>query len=304
MSQSIVRRYLRHGMLPQLAVFESAARLGGFTRAGEELHMAQPTVSTQLRKLSDTLGVQLFEQVGRKVHLTPAGNVVLQGCRDLFAAFEHMDTALGALRKLETGRLQLAVGTAAAHFAPHLLAQFVEKHPQLEVSLQVHNREALIRRLEGNQDDLYIFANPPQGEVVCQPLAGNAMAVVARKDHAMARRRRVPLAQLAQEPFLLREPGSGTRQFAVEMFQRHGLAPRVRMELSGNEAIKQAVLAGLGVSILPQCTLEAEGADRFAVLDIEDMPLERPWQLVYPVGKQVPPPARAFLDFARAGRAA
>lgn len=302
MPTTVVRRFLRHGMLPQLAVFEAVSRHGSFTRAAEELHLAQPTVSTQIKKLSDTLGLPLFEQIGKKVHLTAAGAALQGGCRDLFAAFGRIEDSLSGLRGLEGGRLRLAVSTTGKYFAPRLLAAFVERHPKLEVALQIHNRQGLIERLARNEDDLYIFANPPtEQEVVCQPLLANPLVIFARADHRLARERNVPFAALAEEPFLMREPGSGTRQAAYELFDRHGIAPKVRMELSTNEAIKQAILAGLGISLMSRYTLGLDTDHRnLAVLDVEGLPVERQWQFVYPVGKQVSPAARAFMDFVRA----
>lgn len=297
-----VRRYLRHGMLPQLAVFESTARLGSFTRAADALHLAQPTVSSQVKKLSETLGMALFEQIGKKVWLTAAGAALLEGCSEVFGALDRIETALCGLRGLEAGRLRLAVSTTGKYFAPRLLAGFIRRHPKIEVSLQIHNREGLIERLARNDDDLYIFANPPTDhEVVCQPILANPMVLFARADHPLARRRRIPFAALAEEPFLMREPGSGTRLVAYEAFDAHALKPCVRMELSTNEAVKQAILAGLGVSILSRFTLGLDSEQReLVVLDVEGLPIERQWQFVYPVGKQVAPAARAFMDFVRA----
>ncbi len=297
-----VRRFLRHGMFPQLVVFESAARLGSFTRAAEALHLAQPTVSSQIKKLSDTLGLPLFEQIGKKVHLTAAGTALVQGCAEVFAAMDRIEGALSGLRGLETGRLRLAVSTTGKYFAPRLLAEFVRRHPGLEVSLQIHNRQNLIDRLARNEDDLYVFATPPTDqEVVRQPIFANPLVVFARADHPLAGRRKISFAELAREPFLMREAGSGTRLAAWEAFDRHRIEPAVRMELSTNEAIKQAILAGLGISILSRYTLglDTEQA-QLSVLDVEGFPIEREWQFVYPVGKQVSPPARAFMDFVRA----
>jgi LysR family transcriptional regulator, low CO2-responsive transcriptional regulator len=306
MPQTVVRRFLRHGMLPQLAVFESAARLGSFTRAAEELHLAQPTVSTQLKKLSDTLGVPLFEQIGKKVHLTPAGVALRAGCGELFAAFSRIEGTLNALRALEAGRLQLAVSTSCKYLAPRLLGAFVAGHPSLQVSLQIHNREVLQDRLARNEDDLYVFSNPPTDcDIVCQPIFPNPMVMFARADHPLAGRKTVPFAEVAAEPFLLREAGSGTRELALEAFARRGLKPRVRMELSTNEAIQQAILAGLGLSILPRHTYGvAPDHEPLAVLDVEGFPIQRQWQFVYPQGKHVAPAARAFMDFVRTGAAA
>ncbi len=297
-----VRRYLRHGMLPQLAVFESAARLGSYTRAAEALHVAQPTVSSQIKKLSEVLGLPLFEQIGKKVHLTAAGAALYEACGRVFDALAGIEDTLAALRGLEAGRLRLAVSTTGKYFAPRLLGEFVRRHPGIEVSLQIHNRQALMDRLARNEDDLYIFATPPVGDaVVCQPILANPLVVFAHADHPLARRRNIPFVALAKEPFLIREAGSGTRLAAYEAFDRHRMEPRVRMELSTNEAIKQAIIAGLGVSILSRYTLGLDTEQpQLAVLDVEGFPIERQWQFVYPVGKQVSPVARAFMDFVRA----
>lgn len=301
MPYSNIRRLLRHGMLPQLAVFEAAARLGSFTRAGEALHMAQPTVSTQIKKLSDTLGLPLFEQVGKRIHLTAAGRVLYDGCIEMFDTLSKIDNNLAHLRGLETGRLKLAVSTTGKYFTPRLLATFMARHPGVDVSLQIHNRQGLIERLTRNEDDLYIFANPPTDqEVVCQPILDNPMVVFARADHPLAGQRGLPIESLVDEPFLMREAGSGTRLVAWEMFDRAGFEPRVRMELSTNEAVRQAILAGLGVSILSRYTLGLDTENpNLAVLDIRGLPIQRPWQFVYPVGKQVSPTARAFMDLVR-----
>jgi len=302
MPHTVLRRYLRHGMLPQLAVFEAAARLGSFTRAAEALHLAQPTVSTQIKKLTETVGVPLFEQIGKKIHLTPAGTELHERCIELFALFERIEHSLAQMRGLETGQLRLAVSTTGKYFVPRLLAAFVGQHPKIDVSLQIHNRQGLIDRLARNDDDIYVFSLPPtEQEVVCQPILPNPFVVFARADHPMAGRERIPFAELAREPFLMREEGSGTRLLAYEAFDSRGLEPRIRMELSTNEAIKQAILAGLGVSILSRYTMGLDMEQpQLAVLDVEGFPIERNWQFVYPVGKQISPVARAFMDFVRA----
>lgn len=301
MPRSDIRRYLKHGTLPQLRVLEASARLGSLARAAEELHIAQPTASVQIRKLSETVGLPLFEQVGRRIYLTEAGKRVVAGCNDVFHALSRLEETLADMRGLSSGRLQLAATSMAKHFAPRLLGAFSQLHPGIETSLQIHNRGALIERLANNEDDLYMFAHPPEGrEVVVQAILSNPLVVVARNDHPLAGAINVPFARLAQEPFLMREAGSGTRMVAQELFARHALAPKVRMELSTNEAIHEAILAGLGVSILSRYTLGLEAEEtRLVSLDVEGFPLESQWQLVYPVGKHLSVAARAFLDFAR-----
>ena len=301
MPQSKIRRYLKHGTLPQLSVFEAVARLGSFTRAAEELYMAQPTVSVQIKKLGESTGLPLFDQVGRKIHLTDAGRMLYAACGEIFATLSRVEDSFADLRGLNAGRLRLAVSTTGKYFAPRMLAAYVQKHPGIEVALQIHNRQTLIERLLGNVDDLYIFADPPQDiDVVKQMILPNPLAVFARADHPLAKQKNITIERLSQEPFLIREPGSGTRIVALEVFEKYGLQPKVRMELSNNEAIKQAILAGLGVSIMSRYTLGLDIEQKQLVtLDVVGFPLERHWYFVYPVGKNLSLAAQAFMDFTR-----
>lgn len=301
MPQPNIRRYLKHGMLPQLRVFEASARLGSLARAAQELHIAQPTASVQIKKLSETVGFPLFEQVGRRIYLTDAGKRVYAGCDDVFRALSSIEEKLTEMRGLTSGRLQLAVTSTTKYFAPRLLGAFIQRYPGVETSLQIHNRSALIERLRNNEDDLYMFADPPdQQEVIVQAILSNPLVVLARSDHPLAGEMDIPFARLASEPFLIREPGSGTRMVTLKLFNQHGLTPKIRMELSTNEAIREAILAGLGISILSRYTLGSEPEQTNLVcLDVEGFPLESHWHFVYPVGKHMSVAARAFMDFAR-----
>jgi LysR family transcriptional regulator, low CO2-responsive transcriptional regulator len=302
MTHPNIRRYLKHGTLPQLNVFEASARLGSFARAAQELHMAPPTASVQIKKLSETVGMPLFEQVGRRIYLTDAGHRLYEGCQEVFGAFAALEEMLIDMRSLKSGHLKLAVSSTGKYFAPRLLGAFTQRHPGVEASLQIHNRVSLIDRLVSNTDDLYIFADPPEMEdVVTQVLLPNPLVVFARDDHPLAGRKRIAFTRLAEEPFLIREDGSGTRMITLRMFGERGLAPRIRMELSNNEAIREAILAGLGVSIMSRYTLALEAdPSRLVCLDVEGFPVENHWHFVYPQGKQLSAVARAFLDFARA----
>jgi DNA-binding transcriptional LysR family regulator len=302
MSQSSIHRYLKHGTLPQLRLFEATARLGSFTQAAHELHMAQPTASVQIKKLSETVGIPLFEQVGKRLYLTDAGRRLYDSCREVFRAFADLEASLAGMRALESGRLRLAVSTTGMSFAPRLLGAFVGLHPGIETSMQAHNRQRLIERLVQNEDDLYLFADAPEREdVVAQELLPNPFVVLARDDHPLARETNIPFERLATEPFLIREEGSGARRIAMRLFGEHGLTPRIRMELGTNEAIKEAILAGIGVTIMSRFTfgLDPESS-RYLCLDVEGFPLENHWYFAYPEGKQLSSVARAFLDFARA----
>jgi len=301
MSNANIHRYLRHGTLPQLRLFEASARLGSFTRAAQELHLSQPAVSLQMKKLSETVGVALFEQVGKRIFLTDAGRQVYERCQDVFRVFTSLEASLAGMRTLDCCRLRLAVSTSGTCLAPRLLGAFGELHPGVETSMQSHNRRTLVERLTNNEDDLYLFADAPElDDVVAQELLPNPLVVLARDDHPLAAEKNIAFERLAHEPFLVREEGSGGRRIMMRLFHERGLAPRVRMELETNEAIKEAILAGLGVSIVSRHNfgLDPESL-RLCCLDVEGFPLENHWYLAYPAVKHLSSAARAFLDFAR-----
>lgn len=301
MVQKKIRRYLKHGTLPQLSVFEAVARHGSFTRAAEELYLAQPTVSVQMKKLADTVGLPLIEQIGKNIHLTVAGRVLQTACLEIFGTLRNVEQALENLRGLESGRLQLAVSSPGKYFAPRVLAEFVREHPCLEVSLQIHNSSVLLDRMARNLDDLYIFAsNPEDRGLVTQTILPNPMVPYAHASHPLAGEKKIPFSRFAEEPFLMREPGSGTRTIVRQAFEAHGCEPRVRMELSTNEAVKQAIIAGLGVSVMSRYTLGLDVShEQLAVLDVEGFPIEHNWVFAYPVGKQLPVVAQEFMAFTR-----
>jgi LysR family transcriptional regulator, low CO2-responsive transcriptional regulator len=301
MPQANIGRYLKHGTLPQLRVFEASARLGSFARAAQELHVAPATASVQIKKLTETIGLPLFEQVGKHIYLTHAGQRLYTSCSDLFQSLSLLEESLVGMRGLTCGRLRLAVTSTARFFAPRLLGAFVERYPGIDPVLYVHNRDGLLERLERNADDLYIFAYPPRDStIMTQVILPNPLVVFARWDHPLAGVNDIPFARLAQEPLLMREPGSGTRMVTLELFARHRLAPKTKMELGSDDAIREAILAGAGVGILSRYMLGQEPQEaRLVCLDVEDFPLESYWHFVYPVGKQLSPAARAFMDFTR-----
>jgi DNA-binding transcriptional LysR family regulator len=279
-----------------MRAFEASARLGSFTRAAEELHMAQATASVQIRKLSETVGLALFEPAGRQMQLTEAGQRVYAGCSDVFRALDSMERALAELRGAACGRLQLAVHSGARFFASRLLDTFVAANPGIDASLRVQERMAV------DEDDLHILVDPPQGRpMIVQAVVPNPLVVFARADHPLAAETDIPFHRLGREPFLMREPGCATRFTILRLFAQHGIAPNIRIELSSDEAIREAIHAGLGISILPRYAVGVERSlARLACLDVEGFPLESHWHFAYPVGKRLSPAARAFLDFARA----
>ena len=290
---------MRHSTLRQLEVFEAIARLGSFTRAAEEMFLTQPTVSMQIKKLADAVGLPLFEQVGKKVFLTDAGRELHKTCREIFKHFAHFEMAVADMKGLKCGSLRLAVVTTAKYFAPRLLGPFCQQHPGIEVSLKVSNRERVLERMHDNEDDLYILGQPPEDiDAVAEPFLENPLVVLAPADHPLAGRKRIPLARLVEEPFLLREPGSGTRAACERLFTEHSLPVKVRMVLGSNEAIKQAIVGGLGVSVLSRHTLTLDAPmGQLAILDVEGFPIQRHWYVAYPRGKQLSVVASAFRDY-------
>ncbi|MBN8763751.1 MAG: LysR family transcriptional regulator [Thiobacillus sp. 63-78] len=290
---------MRHSTLRQLEVFSTIARLGSFTRAAEELFLTQPTVSMQIKKLTDAVGLPLFEQIGKKMYLTDAGRELQQTCDGIFEHFSRFEMAIADMKGLKKGTLKLAVVTTAKYFAPRLLGPFCQAHSGVDVSLKVSNRERVLERLAGNQDDLYILGQPPEDiDAMAEPFLENLLVVLAPASHPLAKDRNIPLSRLAKEPFLVREPGSGTRAAVERLFASKKIIPKVRMELGSNEAIKQAIVGGLGISVLSRHTLSLDAPlGHIAILDVENFPIRRHWYVAYPRGKKLSVIAQAFLEY-------
>ncbi len=285
--------------LNQLRVFDAVARHSGFTRAAEALHLAQPTVSMQIKQLSQNVGVPLFEQIGKKIHLTDAGRALQLTCVEIFEAWSRFEMTAADLKGLKQGRLRLAAVTTAEYVLPRLLGPFSKRYPGVDIALEVGNRSATIERLARNEDDLTIMGMPPRNlDIVRYPFADNPLVAIAPRGHPLAARRRIALQRLAQEPFLMRESGSGTRLATDRFLKDKGLKLSVTMELGSNEAIKQAVAGGLGLSILSLHALGPEARLRSLVmLDVEGLPILRSWYIVHPTGKRLSVLARTFFDY-------
>lgn len=294
----IAKPMRHHTTFRQLEIFEAIARLSSFTRAAEELYLTQPTVSMQMKKLADAVGAPLLEQVGKKVMLTEDGRELAQASREVFAILDRYTMAVAQRRGLEKGRLKLMAITTASYFAPRLLGEFAKLHPGIEVSLRVTNKEQVLASMADNLDDLYLLGTPPEEiDVVARPFMDNPIVVLAAPDHPLAGAGPLSLEQLSREPWVMRESGSGTRKAIERLFHDHQLEIRPRLELGSNEAIKQAILAGLGISALSCHALALHQPGQFAVLAVEGFPIQRHWYAVYPAGRQISVVARAFLDF-------
>jgi DNA-binding transcriptional LysR family regulator len=255
----------------------------------------------QIKKLTDAVGLPLLEHVGKRVFLTDAGKALQTTCRELFDALNNFEMLVSDMKGLKQGKLRLAVVTTAKYFAPRLLGPFCNQYPGIDVSLKVSNRERILERLGNNMDDLYILGQPPEGlEVISEAFLDNPLVVLAPKDHPLVGKRNIPLSRLADEPFIMREPGSGTRIAVERLFHEQGHTIKVRMELGSNEAIKQAIVGGLGLSVLSRHTLVLDAAmGHIATLDVQHFPIRRQWYAVYPNGKQPTIVAKTFLDYLR-----
>jgi len=291
---------IRHTTLRQLQIFEATVRLGSFTRAAEELFLTQPTISMQIKKLAEAVGMPLFEHVGRSVKPTEAGRELYESCRKIFDALANLEMKVSDLQGMRRGRLRVAVITTVKYFLPELLGEFCSRHPGIEVALKVSNRDRIMERLSNDEDDLYIVgAVPSDADVTAYPFAPNPLVVVAPRDHPLVGRKNIKIEELAEYPFIGREPGSGTRDAVRRVFLEKGPLPKVKMELGSNEAIKHAVVAGLGLAVMSLHSMTLDGPDGpLALLDVEGFPIVRQWYIVHPKGKELSLVAQAFLEYA------
>ncbi len=297
MPRTTLRRFFRHGMLPQLLVFEAVARLGSVTCAAEELHLAQPTVSTQLRKLSDALGVTLLEPRGRRLALTAAGRELRAVCEELIALLVRAETRLAALRDPAADVLRVAAAPGARRLAALLLAGFCGRHPGIHASLHVANRAALSARLAAGDDELYLFCVPRGADgIAAHPIASERLLLCAGAATRFAGRRSLALAELEGEPLVLREEGSGTRAALLGLFEARALRPEPRLELASDESVAEAVAGGSGIALLPESVARAPLASGALVeLRAEGLPLTRQWSLAHAASRTLSPTARLFL---------
>lgn len=285
--------------LRQLRIFEAVARHLSFTKASEELHLTQPAVSMQIKQLEQATGVPLFELVGKRVYLTEAGQELQRYSRSITTLLAEAEQVFEEMKGLRRGRLNITVASTANYFVPRLWATFRKRHPEVSVSLDVTNREGLIRALAENEADLVIMGLPPEGmDLVAESFMPNPLVVIAPPSHPLAAAKQVPLQRLQGETFLMREQGSGTRSLMERVFAEKGLAPATPIEMSSTEAIKQGVEAGLGLALLSVHTLEMELAlKRLVVLHVEGFPVLREWYIVHRAGKRLSAVAQAFRDF-------
>jgi len=285
--------------LHQLAVFEATARHGSFTRAAEELFITQPTVSSQIKQLTQSVGLPLFEQIGKRLYLTEAGKELLSTSQEIFSQLENFEMKVADLKGIKQGKLRLGAVSTTKYFIPRLLGSFCQKYPGVDVSLKVTNHHLLEKRMMENEDDLYILSDLPEEiDLHSEAFLDNPLVVVASSDHPLAREKNIPIKRLCGEQFIMRENGSGTRTAIQHLFARYKVSVKVKLELGSNEAIKQAIAGGLGMSVLSMHTLNSKLEDReLSILDVQHFPIERRWYVSYLNGKQLSVISQAFLGF-------
>lgn len=290
---------LRHITLHQLRLFNSLGRHLSFTRAAEELHLSQPAVSIQIKRLEESVGIPLVEHVGKKIFLTGAGKEFYVATKDVLDRLKVLNEDIIGMEEGVTGPLSLAAITTAKYFMPHLLGVFLRDYPGVEPRLSITNQSKVVRRLEENMDDLVIMGTMPENlSLEATYFLDNPLVVVAPPDHILVGKKNIPLERIAEERFIARELGSGTRAARGKLFSQHGIEVSTYMELGSGEAIKQAVMAGLGISVVSLHNLRLElDAGIISVLDVQHFPLTRKWYAVHPKGKKLSNTSRRFLDF-------
>ena len=280
----------------QLRLFMALAETGSVSAAARMVHVTQPTASMGLKEITDAIGVPLYEVVARKIHLTQMGHELAKTARAISGEWEAFEQQVDGFKGLTRGKLKVAVVSTAKYFIPRILGTFCAKYPQIDIALEILNRDGVVNRLEENLDDLYIMSQPPVHlDIEDEVFMPNPLVLVASKAHPLANKKNLEIALLKGDKFIFREKGSGTRMTADAHFKRLKFKPDVRLELGSNEAIKQAVIGGLGVAVLSQYSLgDKADQEEVAILKCKEFPIESSWHIVSPKGKKLSPIATIF----------
>lgn len=295
------RLHAHIGSFRQLELLLAVYETGSISAAAEKLHLAQPTVSMQLKKLSKAIDMPLYNQIGKKLVFTEAGLRVVASARNVLENIDRLDMDIADLKGLKSGSLSLAVVTSSKYFAPHLLGTFSSRFPGIDVQMKVGNREEIIQRFSQEQDDFYIFSHLPEDiHSNHTRFLSNPLIAIAHKKHPLAKKKQVNLDTFFKESFIIREKGSGTR-FAIDQFcEKHKKSINIRMTIESNEAIKHAVMSGLGVSILSAHSLSfIAGASELSRLNVQHLPIDSSWYITWSKQKNLSPIAREFAEFLR-----
>lgn len=292
------RLHAKVGTLRQLEILLSVHDHGSINGAAKSLFLTQPTVSMQLKKLSDAIGSPLYNVSNRQLVFTDEGLELVKTAVEVLDSFSRLDMSLSDMRELKSGTLRLAVVTTSQYFIPHLLGPFCEQYPDIDVQLKVGNRQQTIERLKQGVDDFYVFSHPPQDiETESIEFLANPLVAIAYEGHPLANKRRLSLEQLHHEPFLMREQGSGTRHAIEEFLRAHGRTLNIKMTIESNEAIKHSVMSKLGISILSAHTLTYGGKTGLIPLPVRELPIDSHWFFVWAKSKRQTVIAAEFLNY-------
>ena len=290
--------HTRQTTFRQLEIFLSVADNLSVTKAANALHIAQPTVSTQLSRLSEALKIQLFEQVGKKLYLTEMGKEVVNSTRELFAVMDNLEMRLAQHEGLSLGQLKISVVTTAKYLIPSFLGDFCQLYPNIEPEFHIGNRAEIISRLQQNKDDLYVFSNPPRElDIEASFITENPLVVIAKQDHPLANVEKIEWQALQNERIIMRETGSGTRYAVERFFAKHQLEITRPITIASNEAIKESVMAGLGISIVSKHALNHMAIGNLTELDVALFPIPNSWYWVTPSGKHNSPVVETFKRY-------
>lgn len=290
---------LKHITIHQMRLFHSLATHLSFTAVANELHLSQSGVSIQIKRLSESVGIPLIEKMGRKIYLTHAGRQLFEATDDVLKRLELLNKDIQDMEETIKGPLRISAITTAKYFMPQLLGRFLKEYPDVEPIITISNQAKVGIRVTNNLDDLYMVGTLPDNiPFEAQYFLDNPLVVVAPKSHPLAGKKGIPLSTIATERFISREEGSGTRALRIRLFEENGLTANTYMELGSAEAIKQAVMAGLGISVLSLHNLQLElEAGLLTILDVQHFPVERKWYAVHLKQKRLSPTAKKFLEF-------
>lgn len=292
------RLHAHIGTFRQLEILLALYDEGTVNQAAEKLHLTQPTVSMQLKKLSDAIGLPLYQITGRKLTFTDAGHATVRTARDILNSCSNLDMELSALKGLKSGTLKLAVVTTAKYAIPHLLGPFCKRLPGVDVKFTVGNREEIIKRLADGKDDFYVFSHvPEQADIELTEFLPNPLVAVCNQEHPLVNKKKVSLSQLKEYPYLRRETGSGTRHAIESFLEENNTRLNIKMTIESNEAIKHCIMAGLGYSILSAHTLAFGESQGLKILPVKELPIESNWFFVWLKNKSLSPIAQSFLEY-------
>jgi DNA-binding transcriptional LysR family regulator len=283
----------------QLNAFQRVAKLKSYTKASKELHLTQPAVSSQIKKLEEQVGLPLLEIIGKNIFVTDAGKDILECSEQISNVLENTITKIDALKGKTRGKVKLSVATTASYFVINMLSEFTKNHPEISISLDVTNRSNLLKQLDHNETDLVVMGEPPSNpNLESVAFKKNPLVMVANKHHPLVNKKNIAVKKLAKESFVSREQGSGTRAAIERKFNELGVPFTASMETSSNGAIKQAVISGLGLGIASLHTLDLEiESKKLFILDVDEFPIIRYWYMVQKKGKTLSPVTKAFQDY-------